>query len=69
MTDATPAYVGTSFVETWLHDVDAGHSATAEAAGGGALFALEPGRGIFAHREAGGVLHAYVALILRSRAG
>lgn len=60
--DATPDYVGISFVETWLHDVDARHPATAEAAGGGALFALEPGRGIFVHREAGGVLHAYVAL-------
>ncbi len=62
LTDAAPAYVGTSFVETYLHDVDARHPATAEAAGGGALFALEPGRGIFAHREAGAVLHAYVAL-------
>jgi len=59
---ATPEYVGTSFVETYLHDVDARFAATAEAAGGGALFALAPGQGIFAHREAGGVLHAYVAL-------
>ena len=59
---AVPAYVGTSFVETYLHDVDARHPATAEAAGGGALFALEPGRGIFVHREVGDVLHAYVAL-------
>ena len=62
LTDATPAYVGVAFIETWLHDVDARHPATATAAGGGSLFALAPGRGIFAHREAGGVLHAYVAL-------
>ena len=62
LTDAVPAYVGTSFVETWLRDVDVLHPATAEAAGAGALFALAPGEGIFAHREAGGVLHAYVAL-------
>lgn len=62
LSDAVPVYLGTSFVETYLHDVDARHPATADAAGGGALFALAPGRGIFAHREAGGVLHAYVAL-------
>ncbi len=62
LSDAMPTYVGTSFVETYLYDVDARHPATADAAGGGALFALAPGRGIFAHREAGGVLHAYVAL-------
>ncbi len=62
LSDAVPAYVGTSFVETYLHDVDARHPATAAMAGGGALFALAPGQGIFAHRETGGVLHAYVAL-------
>ena len=62
LTDAAPAYVGTSFVETFLHDVDARHPATAEAAGGGALFALAPGHGIFVHREAGAVLHAYFAV-------
>ena len=26
------------------------------------MFALAPGKGIFAHREPGGVLHAYIAL-------
>jgi 2-polyprenyl-6-methoxyphenol hydroxylase-like FAD-dependent oxidoreductase len=62
LSDATPVYIGTSFVETYLHDVDTRHPATAKAASGGALFAPAPGRGIFAHREAGGVLHAYVAL-------
>jgi hypothetical protein len=30
--------------------------------GAGALFALAPGKGILAHREAEGVLHTYVAL-------
>ena len=62
VTDATPVYVGVSFVETWLHDVDTRHPATAAAAGQGSLFALAPGQGVFAHREPGGVLHAYVAL-------
>ena len=62
LSDATPRYVGTSFVETWLHDADARHPASAEAVGGGALFALAPGQGIVAHREAGSILHAYVEL-------
>jgi 2-polyprenyl-6-methoxyphenol hydroxylase-like FAD-dependent oxidoreductase len=62
LSDAKPEYVGTSFIETYLHDADARHAAAAEAVGGGALFALAPGKGIFAHREAGSVLHSYVAL-------
>ena len=62
LSDARPEYTGVTFVETYLHDIDARHPATARAAGGGALFALAPGQGIFAHREAGNVLHAYVAL-------
>ncbi|MBR0781458.1 FAD-dependent oxidoreductase [Bradyrhizobium iriomotense] len=59
---AAPNYVGASFIEMYLHDVDARHPAAAEAVGGGALFAVAPGRGIFAHREPGSVLHAYIAL-------
>ena len=62
LSDATPAYVGTSFVETYLFDVDARHTASAQAVGVGSLYALAPGTGIVAHREAGDVLHAYVAL-------
>ncbi|MBZ9937120.1 FAD-dependent monooxygenase [Mesorhizobium sp. BR1-1-16] len=62
LSDAWPAYVGMTFVETYLHDVDNRHPETAEAAGSGALFAFMPETGIFAHREAGGVLHAYIAL-------
>jgi 2-polyprenyl-6-methoxyphenol hydroxylase-like FAD-dependent oxidoreductase len=62
LSDADPRYIGTTFVETFLRDVDARHPASARAAGGGALFALAPGQGIFAHREAGNILHAYVAL-------
>jgi 2-polyprenyl-6-methoxyphenol hydroxylase-like FAD-dependent oxidoreductase len=62
LSDAEPQYVGTSFVETTLHDADARHPKATEAVGGGAMFALAPGQGIFAHREANAVLHAYVAL-------
>jgi 2-polyprenyl-6-methoxyphenol hydroxylase-like FAD-dependent oxidoreductase len=59
---ATPEYVGTSFIETYLFDADARHPASAKAVGPGAMLALALGKGIQAHREANGVLHTYVAL-------
>jgi 2-polyprenyl-6-methoxyphenol hydroxylase-like FAD-dependent oxidoreductase len=62
LSEAIPAYVGTSFIETYLFDSDTRHKASAEAVGGGALFALAPGKGIAAHREPNGVLHTYVEL-------
>ena len=62
LSDAKPEYVGTTFIETYLYDADERHSATAEAVGGGAMYALTPGKGIVAHREAGDILHTYVEL-------
>ncbi len=62
LSEAKPAYVGTSFIETYLYDADTRHKASAEAVGGGALFAVAPGKGILAHREPGAVLHTYVEL-------
>ncbi|OZE19600.1 FAD-dependent oxidoreductase [Rhodococcus sp. 05-2254-6] len=59
---AVPEYVGTVFIETYLHDVDDRHPATARAVGGGAMFALSPGKGLTVHREVGGILHTYVQL-------
>jgi 2-polyprenyl-6-methoxyphenol hydroxylase-like FAD-dependent oxidoreductase len=62
VSSAKPEYVGTSFIETYLFDVDERHAATAKAVGAGSMLAVSPGKGITAHREAGGVLHTYVAL-------
>ncbi|MFF8916845.1 FAD-dependent oxidoreductase [Streptomyces sp. NPDC015032] len=65
LSDATPEYVGRSFVETCLHDADTRHPATAKAVGGGTLVALDPdgdGKWLVAHREKGGTLHAYITL-------
>jgi 2-polyprenyl-6-methoxyphenol hydroxylase-like FAD-dependent oxidoreductase len=62
LSGARPGYSGTSFIETYLFDADERHPAAAQAVGDGALFAVAPGQGILAHREPGGVLHAYVAL-------
>lgn len=59
---ASPTYAGMAFVETYLHDVDERHPATAAAVGDGVMYSLVPGKGITAHREAGGVIHTYVEL-------
>ncbi|WIY02592.1 NAD(P)/FAD-dependent oxidoreductase [Amycolatopsis mongoliensis] len=64
LTDATPDYEGTAFVETYLFLADSRHPETAEAVGGGSMVAHggSPDEGINAHRESGDTLHTYVAL-------
>jgi 2-polyprenyl-6-methoxyphenol hydroxylase-like FAD-dependent oxidoreductase len=62
LSEAKPAYAGITYVETYLYGSEVRHKASAEAVGGGALFAMAPGRGIMAHREPNGVLHTYVAM-------
>ncbi|MFF7053433.1 FAD-dependent oxidoreductase [Streptomyces griseorubiginosus] len=59
---AVPAYTGMSCVEVYLHDSDTRHPASAKVVGGGALYALAPGKGFVTHRERGGNLHTYVML-------
>ncbi|WP_296943208.1 NAD(P)/FAD-dependent oxidoreductase [uncultured Massilia sp.] len=59
---ARPVYTGYVFVETWLRDADARHAAAARAVGAGMLMVPAPGRAMFAHREPGDVLHAYLVL-------
>ncbi|MFF2550687.1 FAD-dependent oxidoreductase [Nocardia sp. NPDC058058] len=59
---ATPEYIGTTFIETYLYDADHRHPATAALVGDGAMYAATPGKGITAHRESGGTLHTYVQL-------
>lgn len=62
LTDAKPAYVGASIVETYLYDVDRRHAAAARAVGAGMMVASVPDKALFTHREANGVLHTYVQL-------
>ena len=62
LTDAKPTYSGKTFVETFLFDSDRLYPDSAQAVGGGGLFAMAGGQGIFAHREPNGVLHTYAAL-------
>src|ERR1700722_20095350 len=62
LSGTTPRYTGVTSIEYILYDAETRHRATAEAVGAGSLFALAPGRGFLAYREAGGTLHAYVQL-------
>ena len=62
LSEAKPAYAGITYLETYLFDSDARHKASAEAVGGGGMFAMAPGKGIMAHREPNGVLHTYAGL-------
>ena len=62
VSDATPQYVGTSLIETYLYDVDNQHPSAANIVGQGTMYALAPGKGIQAHREPGNVIHTYIAL-------
>ncbi|SFR30047.1 2-polyprenyl-6-methoxyphenol hydroxylase [Lentzea waywayandensis] len=60
VTDAKPEYVGMAFVETYIYDAGTRYPEVAKAVGGGSMFAPGQGKAIFAHREAGDVLHGYV---------
>ena len=62
LTDVTPNYVGTTFIETYLHDVDNNYPETAKIVGKGAMYALAPGKGFVAHREANNIIHTYIEM-------
>ncbi|MEV7159973.1 NAD(P)/FAD-dependent oxidoreductase [Streptomyces misionensis] len=62
LSHAKPRYTGATFIDIYLYDADERHAAAAEAVGVGAMYALAPGKGIIAHREAGNILHTYVEL-------
>lgn len=62
LSDLEPSYVGTVYVETYLYDVEKQHAGLAKLIGGGAMYALTPGKGIVAHREAGDIIHTYVEM-------
>lgn len=62
VSDKKPEYTGMSYVDAYSHDVDERHAASAEAVGTGAMYALVPGKGFLAHREANNNIHTYVVL-------
>ncbi|EHJ08036.1 FAD-dependent oxidoreductase [Staphylococcus simiae] len=62
LTDAMPDYTGLTFFETYLYNVDEDHPEAAAIVGQGAMYALTPGKGLTAHREANDIIHTYVQL-------
>jgi 2-polyprenyl-6-methoxyphenol hydroxylase-like FAD-dependent oxidoreductase len=62
LTPAKPLYSGTCFVEIALAASRHDCRATVAAIGSGTLMAVEPGKGIIAHRYADGQVRGYVAL-------
>jgi 2-polyprenyl-6-methoxyphenol hydroxylase-like FAD-dependent oxidoreductase len=62
LSGAKPEYMGTLWIETFLHDVEKRHKQSAKLVGSGAMLAMQPGKGIFGHREANDVIHTYVIL-------
>lgn len=59
---AIPVYAGTTFIETHLFEAGTRHAAWAQVIGCGTLMAVEPGKGILAHRYANGAVQTYTAL-------
>ncbi|MFE9253292.1 FAD-dependent oxidoreductase [Streptomyces sp. NPDC007088] len=62
LSDARPVYTGISLAETDLFEADTRHPDSAAVVGDGFFMALGDERGILAHRESDGSLHAYTAL-------
>ncbi len=62
VSEKKPEYTGMSYVDVSSHDVDKQHAAEAEEVGAGAMYALVPGKGFLAHREANNIIHTYVVL-------
>ncbi|HTI25780.1 MAG TPA: NAD(P)/FAD-dependent oxidoreductase [Kutzneria sp.] len=62
LSEATPEYAGSAFVETYLYHADTEHPAAAEMVGGGSMMVPQRGTEIHAHHESGDTLHTYVVL-------
>ncbi len=62
LSDAQPIYLGLSFVETHLLDVDACHTEIAALVGHGSMFALSDEKGLITHRDGDGRITVYIAL-------
>ncbi|MEV5603525.1 NAD(P)/FAD-dependent oxidoreductase [Streptomyces sp. NPDC052299] len=57
---ARPEYTGISFLEAWFHDVENRHPALAELVGQGSAAAADGDRGLFAQRNSGDHIRAYI---------
>lgn len=62
LSSVRPIYLGISFVETHLFDVDVRHPRCAALVGHGSMFALSDEKGLLAHRNGEGGITVYIAL-------
>ena len=62
LSDAQPIYLGISFAETHLLDVDARHPGIAALVGRGSMFALSDEKGLITHRDGDGSITVGIAL-------
>lgn len=62
LSDAQPIYLGISFVETHLLDIDVRHPESLALVGRGSMFALSDEKGLITHRDGDGSLTVYIAL-------
>jgi 2-polyprenyl-6-methoxyphenol hydroxylase-like FAD-dependent oxidoreductase len=62
VSDAQPIYLGISFVETHLLDVEARHPESAALVGSGSMFALSDEKGLITHRDGQGQIDVHIAL-------
>ncbi len=62
LSSAQPIYLGISFIETHLFDVDVRHRRSAALVGHGSMFALSDEKGLMAHRNGEGGITVYVAI-------
>ena len=62
LSSVQPVYLGISFVETHLFDVDVRHPRSAALVGRGSMFALSDEKGLLAHRNGEGGITVYLAL-------
>ncbi|QIS24591.1 NAD(P)-binding protein [Nocardia terpenica] len=62
LSDATPTYLGMTYIETWIDDADRREPELARFVGHGTMVAEGTGTQIFVQRNSGGRLHVYVML-------
>jgi 2-polyprenyl-6-methoxyphenol hydroxylase-like FAD-dependent oxidoreductase len=62
LSSAEPVYLGISFVETHLFDVEVRHPGSAALVGRGSMSALSDEKGLLAHRNGEGGITVYIAL-------
>ena len=62
LSDAQPIYLGISFIETYLLDVDVRHPESAALVGRGSMFALSDEKGLITHQNGNGRIKVYIAL-------